>query len=54
MSVESHLAELVAKHEVLDRSIDDEMSRPFADSIRVSALKKQKLHLKEEIERLKD
>lgn len=53
MSVESHLDELVAKHRVLDRSIEQEMARPFADSVRVASLKKQKLHLKEEIERLR-
>lgn len=53
MSIDSHLAELVSKHRVLDRSIDEELSRPFADSLRVAKLKKQKLHIKEEIERLK-
>ncbi|MCB1475852.1 MAG: DUF465 domain-containing protein [Rhodobiaceae bacterium] len=53
MSIATHLIELESRHRVLDRSIDEEMSRPFVDTLRVSALKKQKLHLKEEIERLR-
>ncbi|MGE0845186.1 MAG: DUF465 domain-containing protein [Flavobacteriaceae bacterium] len=53
MAVESHLAELVARHRKLDLTIDEEMSRPFTDSMLVAELKKKKLHLKEEIERLK-
>jgi len=53
MSIESHLIELETRHRVLDRSIDEEMSRPFVDSLRIATLKKRKLHLKEEIERLR-
>ncbi|MGE0231479.1 MAG: YdcH family protein [Flavobacteriaceae bacterium] len=53
MSIVSHLIELESRHRVLDRSIDEEMSRPFVDTMRIATLKKKKLHLKEEIERLK-
>jgi hypothetical protein len=53
MSVAAHLAELVEKHRALERSIEEEMARPYADTVRVSELKKKKLRLKEEIERIR-
>ncbi len=53
MSVTAHLSELVEKHRALERSIEEEMSRPYADTVRVSEMKKKKLRLKEEIERLR-
>lgn len=53
MAVESHLAELVEKHRALERSIEEEMTRPYADDLKISDLKKRKLRLKEEIERLR-
>ena len=53
MTVASHLAELVEKHQALERSIEEELARPYADSIRIVDMKKKKLRLKEEIERLR-
>lgn len=53
MTVASHLAELVEKHRALERSIEEEMARPYADTVRVVDLKKKKLKLKEEIERIR-
>ena len=53
MTVASHLAELVEKHQTLERSIEEELARPYADSIRIVDMKKKKLRLKEEIERLR-
>mgnify|MGYP000149402504 FL=1 len=53
MTVTSHLAELVEKHRALERSIEQEMARPCADTIRVSDMKKKKLRLKEAIERIR-
>ncbi len=53
MTVASHLAELVEKHRALERSIEEEMARPYADDIRVAEMKKKKLKLKEQIERLR-
>jgi hypothetical protein len=53
MALESHLAELVEKHRSLERSIEEEMARPHADDIKVADLKKRKLRLKEQIERLR-
>jgi len=53
MTVTAHLAELVQKHRALERSIEEEMARPCADTIRVADMKKKKLRLKEEIERIR-
>ncbi|MCB1472333.1 MAG: DUF465 domain-containing protein [Rhodobiaceae bacterium] len=53
MSLEAHLDELVEKHRVLERTLEEEMKRPYADDLHIAELKKQKLHLKDEIERLR-
>ena len=53
MSMASHLSALEQKHKALERQIEDELSRPSADEIRVRQLKRQKLKLKDEITRLK-
>jgi len=50
MALQSHLRELDAKHQMLERAIEDETSRPIADTIRLKELKRQKLRLKEEME----
>lgn len=52
MALEAHITELVEKHRDLDRKIERELSRPIADDLKVAELKKQKLHLKDEISRL--
>lgn len=53
MALEAHLVELSEKHRTLERRIEEEISRPMADTIRIAELKRQKLRLKDEIERLK-
>ncbi|MEM9737056.1 MAG: YdcH family protein [Pseudomonadota bacterium] len=52
MSVTSHLAKLRQKHQELDRRIESEQLSPGSDDLTIVALKRQKLHLKEEITRL--
>ena len=52
MSVSTHLDSLRSKHEALESKIRDEQSRPGADSLKVTTLKRQKLQIKEEIEKL--
>jgi hypothetical protein len=52
MSVSSHLAELKRKHEHLNIEVEEAQRAPGVDDLKISALKKQKLKLKEEIERL--
>lgn len=53
MSLEARLEGLLTKHTALDRQIADEQNRPFADDKIVAELKKRKLSLKDEIERLR-
>jgi hypothetical protein len=52
MAVESRIAELEKRHELLDRAIEDELHSPGSDDLQVTQLKRQKLRIKEEIERL--
>ncbi len=52
MNLSSHLDQLRLKHETLDGKIRDEERRPGADSLEISALKREKLHVKEEIQKL--
>ncbi len=48
----SHLSALQLKHAGIDRQLNKEMSRPLPNDTVLQALKKQKLRLKEEIQRL--
>ena len=50
MAIEQRLRELDARHRDLDNIIQNEAKRPYVDSSRLSAMKRQKLKLKEEIE----
>lgn len=53
MALEAHIKELTEKHKKLKEIIESEMSHPDWDEMRVAALKKEKLRLKDEIERLR-
>jgi hypothetical protein len=53
MALDAHLVELSEKHRALDRKIEEELARPTADDLKVAELKRQKLRLKDEMERLK-
>ena len=53
MALEAHIKELADKHKKLEEQIQAEMAHPVWDEIRVAALKKEKLRLKDEIERLR-
>lgn len=52
MSVLAHLHTLQDRHHLLETSIASEVARPLPDFVAITALKKQKLHLKEEIEQI--
>lgn len=52
MSVSSHVDQLRQKHEALKVRIREEERHPANDHLQIVALKRQKLHLKEQIERL--
>ena len=53
MAVDARIRELGSRHQSLERAIQDEMSRPAADDVRLRELKRQKLRLKEQIEGLR-
>ena len=53
MSVESHLAELERRHEALKREVQEAQSHPGFDEMEVAALKRRKLHVKDEIAKLR-
>lgn len=53
MSIQSHLTELERKHQALEREIESERTHPSSDSLRLAELKRRKLVLKEEIERIR-
>ena len=53
MSIDSHLSELVRRHQAIEEAILAETNRPASDDIKVHELKRKKLHLKDEIERLR-
>ena len=52
MSLSSHLAELRRKHQHLSVEVEQAQRAPGVDGLELATLKKQKLKLKEEIERL--
>lgn len=53
MAVDARIRELGNRHQSLDRKIQDELSRPASDHMRLKDLKRQKLKLKEEMEGLR-
>ena len=52
MSLSSHLQELKRKHQSLSEEVEQAQRSPGVDDLDIASLKKQKLRLKEEIERL--
>ncbi|HYA74070.1 MAG TPA: DUF465 domain-containing protein [Roseiarcus sp.] len=53
MSLESHLTELVRRHRAIESAIAAEEMHPSADELKLHELKRKKLQLKDEIEKLK-
>jgi hypothetical protein len=53
MSMQSHLAELEKKHQALEAEIHDCLAHPASDDLRIVELKRKKLSVKDEIEKLR-
>ncbi|MFD1696965.1 YdcH family protein [Roseibium aestuarii] len=53
MTMQSHLAQLQRRHADLERKIADALLHPSTDSLAVADMKRKKLKLKEEIERIR-
>lgn len=52
MALQAHISELSEKHRMLDKLVEDEMARPASDDVRIAKLKRQKLRIKDRIEKL--
>ena len=53
MSLANHLEELQRKHGDIERELDEAMLHPSVDDLEIVTLKRRKLALKDEIEKLK-
>lgn len=52
MTMSSHLEELRKKHKSLSEEVEAAQRSPASDDLHITELKKQKLRIKEQIERL--
>lgn len=53
MAIQAHLAELERKHEALKKQLHDALAHPSIDDAELIELKRRKLMVKDEIERLR-
>jgi hypothetical protein len=53
MTIQAHLAELERRHRALEEEIAEAMSHPSTDGLKIAELKRRKLQVKDEIERLR-
>jgi hypothetical protein len=53
MSIQSHLVELERRHRALEDEIAEAIAHPSTDDVKITLLKRKKLQVKDEIERLK-
>jgi hypothetical protein len=54
MTIQGHLAELERRHRSLEEEIADAMTHPSTDGLKLAELKRRKLLVKDEIERLRN
>ena len=52
LSLDNHIEALKDKHNKIESLLEDELNRPLPDQDTVHELKKQKLELKDEIQKL--
>jgi hypothetical protein len=52
MSMSAHIQELRRKHATLSDRVEAEQRKPGVDGLQIAEMKKQKLRIKEEIEKL--
>ena len=53
MSLASHLAELQRKHSDIEREIGEALAHPSIDDLEIVSLKRRKLAIKDEMEKLR-
>ena len=54
MSLNNHLAELERRHQALKREIETALLHPATSDERLAELKRKKLYVKDEIEKLRE
>ena len=52
MSLENHLQELSARHKRIDEALQEEQKRPSSDALQMSRMKREKLKLKENVDKI--
>lgn len=53
MKIESHLASLEKRHGALEEELAEALAHPSVDNLQIADLKRRKLLLKDEMERLR-
>ena len=53
MTIQAHLAELERKHRALDEELAEAMTHPSTDDFKIAELKRRKLLVKDEIQRIR-
>ena len=53
MTMQAHLSELERKHRALENEIAEAMVHPSSDDLKIAELKRKKLLVRDEIERLR-
>ncbi|HAO2891853.1 MULTISPECIES: YdcH family protein [Phyllobacterium] len=53
MAIESHLETLERKHGALEKEISEALASPATDDLKITDMKRRKLMLKEQIEKLR-
>ena len=53
MSIQTHLAELELRHKALESELAEAQQHPSTDDLKILEIKRRKLHLKDEITRLR-
>lgn len=53
MAIQAHLVELERKHRVLETELHEALVHPSTDDLRIVELKRRKLMVRDEIERLR-
>ncbi len=53
MSMQGHIAELSRRHQVIEKQIESERTHLATDPSKLAELKRKKLHLKDEMAKLR-
>jgi len=53
MAIQAHLVELERKHKILENELHEALVHPSVDDLKICELKRRKLMVKDEIERLR-